>query len=366
MKVAIVHDYLTTFGGGERVLELFHDLYHEADIYTLMYSQTRMPSQYASWKIHTSFLNKIPLKGKLFKLLVPWMPLAIESFDFSGYDLVISISAGFAKGIITPVSTCHIAYTLTVPRFLWGYETSWQVHHKNHFYLPLVNSYLRMWDKLAADRVDYFFANSQTVQKRIHKAYGANAAVVYSPVDEKKYVLSTIKREDVFLIVSRLEEYKHIDLAIQACMRIGAKLRIIGEGRMRRGLEKIASGNVEFLGHVSDDVILQHYHSAKAVIFPGADDLGLVPIEAQMCGTPVVAFRKDGALETVIEGISGIFFDELNVVTLADVLRKCEQTNFDPERIRNSVMKFSRSEISSYVKKLIDQCYQDYQHEFIH
>jgi glycosyltransferase involved in cell wall biosynthesis len=364
MKIALVHDYLYTYGGGERMLELFHNLYPEADIYTILYDKHSLPDSFRTWNIHTTFLDRVPLKKVLFPYLVPLMPQAIESIDTTGYDLVLSISAGFAKGVLTNVETCHISYILTVPRFLWGYETSREQFHKKNILLPFINKKLRMWDRLAADRVDYMIANSQTTQKRIAKAYAAFSDVIPSPVDEEKFSLSTIQRESYYLVVSRLEEYKRVDLAIEACNKDNLKLVIIGEGTQKKKLQSMAGANVEFLGYVDDATMLRYYKSAKAVIFPGADDLGLVPIEAQMCGTPVVAYGKDGSLETIASGVSGVFFSEQTVESLLDALAKLSQAHLQPQTIRESVMRFSTAKVQDELRGYIETHLAEYQRKY--
>ncbi len=364
MKIALVHDYLTVYGGGERMLELFHEIYPHAPVYTLLYTPSSMPECMRTWDIHSSFLQKFPFKSYARKLYVPCMPTAIESLHFENYDLVLSISAGFAKGIITPVSTCHISYTLTVPRFLWGYETSTQVRHQRNIALPFINNYLRIWDKVASDRVDYFLANSATTKKRIAKSYARNAKVIYSPVDESFFTLSTIPREDFYLIVSRMEPYKHIELAIQTCLKYKRKLKIIGDGPQRRYLEDIAQGQVDFLGLVDDHTLLRHYNTAKALLFPGADDLGLVPIEAQLCGTPVIAYAKDGALETIVENQTGIYFSDQSEDDLYGAMVKIEGRDWNPEEIRKQAMKFSKKNIKYALKHYIEEVYKEYKTSF--
>lgn len=360
MKIALVHDYLFTYGGGERVLELFHSIYPNAPIYTIMYDKNEMPDYFRTYPIKTSFINTLPFKNKHWKNYIPLMPIAVESFDFSDFDVVLSITSGFSKGILTGISTCHISYTLTVPRYLWGYETSTQGRHKGNILFGCINNYLRLWDKAAADRVDFFIANSNTVKRRILKSYGRNAKVVYSAVDEDLFSLSSIRRENFYLIVSRLEPYKHIDLAIKTCREHHLKLVIIGSGSQRRHLEDIAKGKVDFLGHVPDDIILRYFKSAKAVIFPGADDLGLVPIEAQMCGTPVIAYRKDGALETIQEGIGGVFFDEQTNESLWEAMERLDMLNLSASTIRESVMKFAQTGVKKELRQFIANCHESY------
>lgn len=362
MKIAIVHDYLNIYGGGERVLDAIKEIFPEASVYTILYSKNKLPEYYRSWNIKTSFLDKFPFKYRFFKFYVPFMPQAVESFDLSEFNIVISISAGFAKGVVTSTDTCHFAYTLTVPRFLWGYPTSHQVYHKKNIILSVLNNYLRVWDRSAADRVDYFIANSNTVKNRIKKIYNIDSNVIYSPVDENVYSLSKIKREKFFLIVSRLDSYKSIDIAIKACIKGGYELKIIGEGPEKIKLERLASGhkNIQFLGHIKDADVIRYFKSTNAVIFPGADDLGLVPIEAQLCGTPVIAYKKDGALETIKEDVSGVFFDKPNEESLLGAIEKFKTMKFDNESIRSWSMKFSKKYFKDYFKEYIYSQYKIY------
>ena len=358
MKIALVHDYLYTYGGGERVLEMFHDLFPDAPVYTLFYSPNSMPGVMKTWDIHVSGLQKVPYKKRGLKLFVPCMPVCFEAFDFSEYDLVISVCSAFSKGIITGVDTVHISYILTVPRFLWGYETSTQVKHKKNILMKGVNTWLRVWDRAAADRPDFLIANAVTVQKRIAKAYNRDSKVIYSPVDETIFTLSENKRSNTFLITSRLEPYKRIDLAVRVCTAHNIPLQIIGEGKERKRLEKLAGPSVTFSGHLSDAEVIKAYQNAKAVIFPGSDDMGLVPIEAQMCGAPVIAYGRDGATETIVDGLSGILFQEQTEGSLYAAMQELDKKTWNPKDIRKSVIKFTKKqfmiEMQKYVQHVFD------------
>lgn len=356
MKVAIVHDYLNQYGGAERMLEIFCELFPQAPIYTIFYDEHATGHVFKGREIHTSFLQKIPLAGKYHRNFPLFMPLAVEQFDLSYFDLVISNSASFAKGVVTKPNTFHISYCMTPTRFLWDDS---QRYAKESGYswltkklIPPFLGYLRVWDVEAAFRVDKFVAISNFVKKRIKKYYRCDSQVLYPAIDVGKYFIAD-KIGDYFLMVGRLVPYKKFDLAVRVFNATGLKLKIVGDGPERPRLKKIAKGNIEFLGIVSDYKMPELYSRARAIIFPQEEDFGLVPVESMASGRPVIAYAGGGALETVIDGQTGIFFWEQTEISLAEAIGKFEQTGFDPMLIRKHAEKFDKTIFKNKFLKLI-------------
>lgn len=337
MRVALVHDYLNQYGGGERVLGTFCEMFPRAPIFTLLYDERLTGRAFADRKIHTSFLQKIPGANRYHRLLPMLMPLAVEQFDFSAFDLVISSSASFAKGIITKTYTRHISYCLTPTRFLWDdshkYLDEFQQSGLIKKLTPLFLNYLRIWDQEASARVDQFVAISNFISRRIKKYYQRDSKVIYPPVNTVQFKISD-QIGDYFLMVGRLVPYKRFDLAIEVFNQLGWPLKIIGDGPERKRLQKLAEKNIEFVGLVSDHLLPAYYSQAKAVVFTQEEDFGIVPVETMASGRPVVAFRSGGSLETIKEGESGLFFDEQTPESLLATLKKFNHLDFDPQKVR--------------------------------
>lgn len=357
MKVAIVHDWLNQMGGAEGVLEVLMDMYPSAPLYTSVYWRERMPDAYKQWDIRTSFLDRWPLVKRKHQVFLPLYPLAFEQFDFAGYDVVISNKSGFCHGIITPPETLHICYCLTPTRYLW--DTANYIRREGLGKLaqaalvPFL-AQLRLWDRLAADRVDAFVAISQAVRQRIAKYYHRDAVVIYPPVHTDRFEPSA-KQEDYYLVVSRLVPYKRIDLAVQAFNRLGKPLVIIGEGRDRKALEAIARPNITFLGRLPFEQVRDFMARCRALIFPGLEDFGITPVEAQAAGRPVIAFAGGGALDTVEDGRTGILFREQTPESLMETVARCQQMAFDPAALRANAERFSvaefRRQLAAFVEK---------------
>jgi len=362
MKVALVHDFLKEYGGAERVLEAMHEIWPASPIFTSFYLPEKMPDSFKSWDIRVSKMQKIPIISKISKVFTFFYPWIFESMDLSGYDVVISSSASFAKGVITKPNQLHISYCHTVPRFLYGYpsETSRRKLWFLKPFLAVLDSKLRVWDFWAAQRVEEFVVNSQEVKKRVAKFYRRPSTIIYPPVDLKKFkVGSYLKNADYFLVVSRLSAYKNIDLAILACQKINEKLKIVGIGREEKRLRRIAYGKVEFLGWLDDEQLADCYRESKAVIFPGEDDFGIVPVEAAACGKPVVALALGGALETIIQHRTGEFFTKPSVESLIGVLEHFDPGKYKPENCRKQAEKFSKERFMTDFKNFVEKKWKE-------
>lgn len=360
MKVALVHDWLTNFGGAERLIEIFHGLFPKAPIYTVLYDQTRLPERFKTMDIRTSFLQKVPFARKKHQWFLQFMPLAVEQFNLSEYDLVLSSSTACAKGVITRAGTCHICYCNTPMRYAWDFY-----HEYTETKGLLLRSYIawqmnrvRQWDRLSADRVDYFIANSQNVARRIRKHYRRDAYVIHPPVDTKYYYPAGNER-NYFLCAGRLVSYKRIDLAVQAFSQLKLPLWVAGDGGEYKNLKRLAGSNIKFLGKVEDKELRSLYQQCRAFVFPGEEDFGIMPLEAQACGRPVIAFGKGGALETVIDGQTGLFFEEQSVVSLTKAVERFlhMEHDFRPEDITAHANKFAVERFKSEIINYVNQSY---------
>ncbi len=368
MKIALVHDYLAQAGGAERVAGAFHAMFPAAPLFTSVYDPRSTFAEFREMDVRTSFLQRWPLSSRRgHKLALPWYPAAFERFDFSGYDLALSSSSSFAKGIITPPETCHICYCHTPSRFIWRQQE--YLHQSGTASLGTallgsVLSRLRSWDVESAQRVDYFVANSYNVARRIRKFYHRDvAAVIYPPVETGKFLpVSPSEVGSHFLIVSRLINYKRLDLAVDACNQLGAPLRIVGTGPDLPALKRRAGPTVEFLGRLSDQEVVRELARCKALIFPGEEDFGITPVECMASGRPVVAYGAGGALETVIEGKTGLFFREQNAGALRSALKDLESLKFHPDALRDHALTFDRAVFEARLSDLIADALDDYQH----
>lgn len=343
MKIALVASWLNQYGGAERVLEAAHDLYPDAPVFTSTFWHAAMPDAYRTWDIRVSFLDRLPIARKYQRLLLPLYPMAFESLNLRGYDAIVSITSAFAHGVRTPPNARHYCYCLTPARFLWNYPDYVEREQIASFaraLLPLVISPLRDWDRRAANRVSQFIAISQTVRTRIAENYRRDSTIIHPPVEVERFQVSKQPGE-FFLILSRLVPYKRIDLAIQACNELRVPLVIAGDGRDHARLEAMAKPYVRFLGRVSDQEAKDLLARCKAFVFPGEEDFGITPLEANACGKPVIAFARGGALETVIEGKTGEFFREPTARALAQTLCAFDEKKFDPAVIRTHAEQFS-------------------------
>lgn len=342
LRVALVHDWLNQYGGAERVLEVVHALFPSAPIYTSLYAPRVMPAGYRVWDIRTSFMQHLPLAKRHHQPFLPLYPLAFEQFDLSAYDLVLSIKSAFCHGVITRPETLHVCYCLTTTRFLWqfhDYARRERIGPLGRLLLPLVLSQARLWDRAAADRVDDFLAISRAVAARIAKIYRRPSAVIHPPIDCRGFQPAAA-HGDYYLVVSRLIPYKRIDLAVQACTALGRPLKVVGGGRDAPRLARLAGPTVELLGRVSDADLRALYAGCRALLFPGEEDFGLAPLEAQASGRPVVALAAGGALDTVRDGVTGVLFREQSAEALIAAIERFEALRLDPRLMRSHAAQF--------------------------
>jgi len=335
MRLALVHEYLNQLGGAERVLESLHTLYPDAPVYTLVYDRAKVGETFKDWNLRTSIIERLPGGKKHYKWYLLAMPAAIESFDFTGYDVVLSDASAFAKGVIVPPGTLHICYCHTPTRYLWSdahtYSNEIRVPRLVRRFLPLVLNYLRVWDRQAADRVDAFIANSKFVAQRVQKYYRRSATVIYPPVNTQQFGLGDAVG-NYYVMVGRLRPYKKFALAIRAFNELNIPLKIIGTGEEEEALRRLAKPNIEFLGYRVDRKRL--LQGALGFINPQVEDFGIAPVEAMACGRPVIAYRAGGAMETVVDGVTGTFFDEQSWESLADTVVRFKPNAYDPAKIR--------------------------------
>jgi glycosyltransferase involved in cell wall biosynthesis len=357
-KIAIVADWLTNQGGAEKVIYDLHTIFPDAPIYTTVYNSEKL-SQFKNAKIHTSFLQNLPFAKKFYQLYLALMPYAFESFDFSNYDIVISSSFACAKGIITKPETTHICYCHNPMRYIWDESHQYQAEHNFPWIVKILAKpflhKLRLWDKLTADRVDYFISNSDFVGKRIQKYYKRTSTKIYPGISfpEIKPEIKT-KKKDFYLAAGRLKPHKRFDLTIQAFNISQENLIIAGQGEDLERLKSLNTNpNTKFLGFVSDKKMSQLFSNAKAFIFPQAEDFGITPVEAQFFGCPVIAYAKGGALETVINNKTGIYLDKQTPEALNQAIKKLNSTKFNYQEIHQNSQKFSnqifKQKILSYI-----------------
>ena len=367
MRVALVHDDLIQFGGAENILLALHKIFPEAPVYTALASRKwKKVCKKEGIKLKTSFMQRLPFAERLNRYYAPFLlhALAFESFDFSDFDLVISVSARYAHGIITKPMTKHICYMNSPGRMFWESQDYFESESfgalngikalaKPFLALPL--SWLRNWDYTAAQRVDYFIANSRTPQARIKKYYGRDSEIIYPFVETEKFSHSQKVVGDHFLVLTRLASWKKVEIAIKACTKLGLKLKIVGAGPDEARLKKIAGGNpnIEFLGHIIEEQKRELLFSARALINTQYEDFGIVPLEAMASGTPVIAFEKGGAVETVIEGKTGEFFPEQTPESLAGALENFDPSKYHPDTCKTQARKFDYKHFEAQIKAFV-------------
>lgn len=353
MKIALINDYLMNYGGAEKTFKVLSDIFPDAELYTLFYDQKIKKQLFPIRRMNTSFLQRFSkFIKKRYQVLLPFLPIATETIDLRDYDIVISSSHSFVKGIITRPKTTHICYCYSPTRYLWDKS------RKN-----ILLHYFRVWDRQASERVDQFIACSKTTQRRIEKYYKRESVVIYPPVEmpNTKVQMSNEvqnpneQKYEFYLIVSQLRKYKHIDLAIEAFNKLGLRLVIIGDGPEKKNLQRIAHKNIKFLGWLPDEKVAEYYQNCTAFIFPAEDDFGIAPVEAMGYGKPVLAYRKGGATETMIEGKTGEFFDYENPAILADGVRRLRLNlkNYDSKFIQSYAQQFSEERFKKETREFV-------------
>lgn len=358
MRVALVYDRVNKIGGAERLLLALHQLFPKAPLYTLVYNPKTAPWAKV-FHVHTTFLNKVRFFQTHHELLAPIAGLAFETLDFSRYDLVISLTSSDAKAIITPPGTTHICYCLTPTRYLWSSARRYSRYPLLGIFLKFFLRYLRRLDMQQSRRPDSYIAISSEVADRIKHYYHQPAPVVYPPVDSRFLTKRSraATKSDYFLVVSRLVPYKRVDLAIKACLAKNLPLTVIGTGSQANKLQKLASQQpslITFLGAVDDEALINHYHQAKALIFPQFEDFGLTPLEAQACGTPVIAYGKGGALETIIDQKTGLFFHHQTTASLCQALDRFAKLKFSPAACRRQAQRFTQARFTRHFSDTLE------------
>jgi glycosyltransferase involved in cell wall biosynthesis len=355
-RVAIVHDWLNGMRGGEKTLEAILELFPQADMFTLLLDRTKISEAINRQKITTSFIHRLPLAQSKYRYLLPLFPKAVESFDLSGYDFVISTSHCVAKGARPPAGAVHVCYCFSPMRYVWVFQEEYFGRNavKKAVLRPALG-WLRRWDKRTSGRVHHFVAISNTVAERIARFYGRPSTVIHPPVDTTFFVPGGTQQE-FFLIVSALVPYKRVDLAIRAFQELRLPLVVIGEGPEYRRLKAMAGKTVSFRGWVSDEEVREAYQGCRALIFPGVEDFGLTPVEAQACGKPVIAFGVGGVTESVHEGVTGLFFSEQTGEALVAAVRAFQTMRFDPALARQDSLRFSREVFKERLRDYISHC----------
>lgn len=357
MKIAIVHDYLNQYGGAERTLDALHEAFPDAPIFTSIFLPEQFPSHFSQWDVRTSFMQGLPFLRNHFKKYLPLYPLAFRRFDLTGFDVILSSSSAFAKGVSVPDGARHICYCYSPMRFVWDRDRYFEKESIPFFLKPPLSfalERLKWWDLKTNEGVDHFVGISEHIRQRIRTCYGRDADVLYPPVEVETFDYSD-RPGDYYLIVSRLNPYKRIELAIEACERTGRRLKIVGKGPFELILRQMAGPRTEFLGGVSFQELKSLLVGARAFIFPGEEDFGIAPVEAMAAGRPVIALAAGGALETVVEGKTGLFFESPTVDCLSKALIRFERMTFDPAVIRRHAERFNRAAFVNGIRQLIQR-----------
>ena len=356
MRVALVHYWLTNMRGGERVLETLCEMFPDADIFTHVVDRSKLSDTLNRHKIETTFISKLPFATSQYQKYLPFMPRALEELDLTGYDLVISSESGPAKGVITSPDAFHLCYCHSPMRYIWDLYP--------HYYgsagflarqvFPGIAHRLRTWDVTSAARVDQFVANSNFVARRIRKFYRRDSEVVFPPVAVSEFAKArTDAPGDFYLAAGELVGYKRFDLVVDAFTKLGKPLIVVGDGEQKKDLERRAGPNVEFAGRVGFSELKQHFGACKALVFPGEEDFGMIPVEVMAAGRPVIAYGKGGALDTVANGKTGLLFQEQSVESLIEAVEAFERTSFDPDQIEQHANQFSPDQFKSKISKIL-------------
>lgn len=360
MKVAIIHDHLAQQGGAEKVLEVLAEMYPEAPIYVLLYKQSNVDKYFPGRDIRSSIIQRLPWGVKHYRWYMALMPMAVEFFDLSDFDLVLSSTSSFAKGVITKPETKHICYCHTPTRYLWSdtHQYISELRYNKYFkkIISLMLNYVRIWDRLAADRVDRFITNSRTSEIRIRKYYRRESTIVYPSIEDDKFHISA-EQDDYYLCGSRLVPYKRIDIVIEAFKQMGKKLKIFGDGLDLDRLKALAGDNpnIEFLGRVSDEKRADLFSRCLAFINPQKEDFGITIVEAMASGRPVIALGQGGATETVIPGKTGELFAEEKTESVLEAVSRFDPKAYDPQAIRQHALRYSKESFKQQISAIIEE-----------
>jgi len=358
MKVAIIHYWLVGMRGGEKVIEALCEMYPQADIFTHVYVPEMVSDRIRQHRVIPTFINALPRAARMYKNYLPLMPLALEQLDLRGYDLIISSESGPAKGIIPPADALHVCYCHTPMRYIWNMYHDYRdsAGRLARLVMPPLAHYLRMWDVTSAARVDSFVANSATVATRIRRYYAADSVVIHPPVDTGAFSAAAASElADYYLMAGELVSYKRPDLAVQAFNEMKLKLVVIGGGEMLDALRRLAGPTVTIMGSQPFEVLKRHYANCRALIFPGEEDFGMVPVEAMASGRPVVAYGRGGATETVVDGVTGVFFAEQSVAAISAAVRRLADIRIDSAEIVAHAGQFGRDPFFRKMRDHIDR-----------
>ena len=379
MKVAIVHDWLVNYGGAERVVEAMLSLYPDAEIFTLVYDEKKMGKIFPKEKVHTSFLQKVPFSLKMYTKMLSFMPKAFESFDFTGFDLVLCSSSCCAKGVITPPSVPHIAYIHSPMRYAWDLYFDYKKRSGKitSFFMDKMIPQIRLWDVISSQRIDKIIVNSNFIRRRTKKYWNRESEVIYPPVNTENLTPNNLPPENFYVAFSRFVPYKRLDLAIKACGQLKRNLIVIGSGSQEKELKALAesytnihsketmeqSAKITFTGRISDEKVKDYLQRAKALIFCAEEDFGIIPVEAQACGRPGIALKEGGALETVLDGKTGVFFESQTETSLKNAILDFEEKEkngvFDSKFISSHAKKFSTENFIENLKSAINRTLQE-------
>ena len=361
MKIAIIHYWLVNMRGGEKVIEALLEMFPQADIYTHVYNPKSISELIKSKRIFTSFINRLPFAKKLYQLYMPLMPNALMDFNLQEYDLVISSESGPAKGVVPNPNAYHVCYCHSPMRYLWDMYHEYFSKTKTfiRFFMKRMIPTLRIWDISSSNQVDCFVANSNFVAKRIRRYYNRESVVINPPVEIEKYLTTKRKPDNYYLFFGQLTGYKRADIAIEACIKSGRKLIVAGAGAKKKDIKNYEkTGLIVFKGRISNEEILELYSGAKALLFPGIEDFGIIPVEANAAGCPVIAYRDGGALETVKENVTGVFFDNQSPDSLIEAMEyfeKNEKIFQNREEYINHVRQFSKTVFFERMRCILDK-----------
>jgi glycosyltransferase involved in cell wall biosynthesis len=342
MRIAVVHDYFTQLGGAERVAEELYSMLPSSSLFATIALPDCMPPRLQGVAVETSWMQRLPRIKDYYRLYFVLYPFAVGSMDLSGYDLVISSSSGYAKGVRTSPDAIHVCYCHTPMRWAWSYQNyanreSFRLSQRA--LLPMFIRELRRWDERASRQPDHFVANSRAVAERIKRVYHRSAEVIHPPIDTDRFRLGG-RAEDYYLVLSRLVSYKRVDLAVKICTQLGKKLLVIGDGPDRQTLEAMAGPSVRFLGHVTDEQVVYHAARCRALLFPGEEDFGMAPLEVAAAGRPTIAYRAGGAIETIVENSTGAFFNQQTPESLGEAIETFERQQWSPADLRRHAKSF--------------------------